>query len=237
MAGPQECTVTSVAGSRFDLWGKQLPRCRCCDRDSLLLSLASNKSVLHLGAADSPFTAEAAAKGRLLHMKLKGVVKELCGLDSDSEAVDLLRREYGIADIEIGDACQPAAILGKRRFDIVLCCDIVEHVNDPCALLAGVRSAIRPGGQIVVTTINALAAKPFLRGLIGSREAVHPQHIAYYSFGTLGSLMDRAGYDVTGYTTFAYNTTSRLASYLFSTVFRINANVADGILMLGTPQT
>jgi 2-polyprenyl-6-hydroxyphenyl methylase/3-demethylubiquinone-9 3-methyltransferase len=40
------------------------------------------------------------------------------------------------------------------RFDVVCCCDVLEHVTDRSAILSEVRRVLRPGGVFLFDTIN-----------------------------------------------------------------------------------
>lgn len=42
-------------------------------------------------------------------------------------------------------------------FDLVICWDVVEHVQDPKLLLAEIARVLRPGGRVLVTVINRFA--------------------------------------------------------------------------------
>lgn len=52
-------------------------------------------------------------------------------------------------DIE-GDFCAHPPPAAPRSFDAVLCCSILEHCADPPALLANLRTVLRPGGALLV---------------------------------------------------------------------------------------
>ena len=40
------------------------------------------------------------------------------------------------------------------RFDVAVCLEVIEHVPDPAALIASCAETVRPGGLLVVSTIN-----------------------------------------------------------------------------------
>jgi SAM-dependent methyltransferase len=48
------------------------------------------------------------------------------------------------------DLCAPLAV--DRRFDVVICEQVLEHVIDPVAAAANLRGLCAPGGQVVVST-------------------------------------------------------------------------------------
>jgi 2-polyprenyl-6-hydroxyphenyl methylase/3-demethylubiquinone-9 3-methyltransferase len=40
------------------------------------------------------------------------------------------------------------------HFDVVTCMELLEHVPDPAAMLAALASLVRPGGEVIVSTLN-----------------------------------------------------------------------------------
>lgn len=222
--------------SAFSSWSKILPRRCLVDRDHFLLSMAAGRSVLHLGAADAPFHKQKANRGELLHQKLHSVTSRLIGVDSNCEAVRYLRDYHDIRNIVVADLAAPnfsviAEDLGA--FDLVLCCDIIEHLSDNSTPLSAVKRLMHAGSRLIVTTINALSAKTALRALLG-REAVHPDHVSYYSYSTLSRLLIREGFRPIQYATFAYPVITRAAAVLFAGLHRLAPSTADGILVVAT---
>jgi 2-polyprenyl-6-hydroxyphenyl methylase / 3-demethylubiquinone-9 3-methyltransferase len=73
------------------------------------------------------------------------------GVDLNARALDLARRHGvlpvrgSVLDVPLADACA----------DVVLACEILEHVEDDVAVLAEAARLLRPGGTLV---IDALAA-------------------------------------------------------------------------------
>jgi SAM-dependent methyltransferase len=216
----------------FTDWEKRIPHRPLVDRDAFIIGRCADKDVLHLGATDAPMTEGKAAKGELLHQKLQGRCRSLVGLDNDVPSIELLRDSFGINDIRTVDLSRPAEELGLQG-DVVLCGDIIEHVNSVGDLLANCNRLLRPGGELIVSTINGLSLKPALRAL-RQREAVHPDHVAYYSYGTLGTALQRFGFEPTDVRFFQYGTVSRLAGVIFGTLYRLAPQSADGIIMVAT---
>ena len=221
-----------AALSDFDrsAWGKSIPRGCLVARDATILALARTKDVLHLGAADAPFTYAKAPQGTLLHQQLRAVAGSVVGVDLDKQAVDWLRERHGIADICLADASDATA-LPDRRFDVVACCDLIEHLDNPGRLLDAARTRLRPDGLMVVTTINATAIKIALRAITG-REAVHPQHVCYYSYATLCELLLRHHLRPSRFGTFCYPTCKRISALLFNRLAAIAPGTADGLIIV-----
>ncbi|MFN3615444.1 MAG: bifunctional 2-polyprenyl-6-hydroxyphenol methylase/3-demethylubiquinol 3-O-methyltransferase UbiG [Rubrimonas sp.] len=103
------------------------------------------KAVLDLGCAGG-FMAEA------LHDRGARVT----GIDPAAEAIAAARahaRAEGRAiayDVGVGEALPYA----DRRFDAVVCVDVLEHVQDLDRVLAEVARVLRPGGLFLFDTIN-----------------------------------------------------------------------------------
>jgi SAM-dependent methyltransferase len=215
-------------------WGKRVPKGCWVDRDEAVLELSRGKRVAHLGAADAPFHLEKARDGELLHLKVKAVAAELVGFDFCRQAVDELRAEFGVDDILITDATRPLGGVEPHSFDVVLCCDIIEHVSNVGGLLDTCRDLLRPDGQLVVTTINATALKPAVRAIL-SREDVHFEHTAYFSYSTLCQVLVMNGFVPELFGTFSYPTYSRAVGFFFRTVARFAPGTADGVLVTARP--
>jgi 2-polyprenyl-6-hydroxyphenyl methylase/3-demethylubiquinone-9 3-methyltransferase len=56
---------------------------------------------------------------------------------------------------------------GGERFDIVTALEVVEHVSDVSSFVASAASAVRPGGLLVLSTINR-TLKAFLLAIVGA---------------------------------------------------------------------
>ena len=107
---------------------------------------------------------------------------------SQARAVEPRLVETHVVDID--GSAQAAAIaaghdffLGRiedfettRRFDVILMLNLIEHVDDPVAVLAKVRDLLKPGGRILVKTPNydSLDARLFRRHSWGGLHA--PRH-------------------------------------------------------------
>ncbi|MBN8815677.1 MAG: class I SAM-dependent methyltransferase [Sphingomonas sp.] len=63
-----------------------------------------------------------------------------------------------------------------RRFDVILMLNLIEHVDDPVAVLAKVRGLLKPGGRVLVKTPNhdSLDARMFRHHSWGGLHA--PRH-------------------------------------------------------------
>jgi len=163
-------------------------------REDYLVGLCQGKKVLHVGCTDSPFTRQKFGMGLLLHEKLRAVSSRLVGIDLDGDAIAWLTAQ-GISDLYVADATDMDGFLERIGFqpDVVLAGEVIEHLSNPGLFLAGIRKAIPRDAQLIVTVPSAFAYFSILQMILG-REKVHPDHVAYYSFGTLRELLNRHGF-------------------------------------------
>ena len=75
-------------------------------------------------------------------------------------------RQSGLR-IDYRDATAEALAAKGRRFDAVLALEVVEHVADVPAFLTAVASLVKPGGALVLSTLNR-TAKAFLQAVVGA---------------------------------------------------------------------
>jgi len=76
----------------------------------------------------------------------------------------------------------------SERWDVAFLLDVLEHIDDDEAVLAGIRRAIRPGGYLVVTT-------PALeRFRTNVDDMTH--HVRRYARGDFARLAQRTGFDL-----------------------------------------
>ena len=213
----------------FGKWEKTLPRAPLIDRDTYIVDRCSGRRVAHLGACDAPMTEDKAIKGELLHQKLQNRCESLVGYDLDAEAVRLLRERFAISDIVVRDLSLESESAHSAN-DLVICADIIEHVNNVGHLLRACNRMLERDGAVLISTINALSIKQAFRALI-AREPVHPDHVAYFSFATLGVVVERFGFEMTTCRYFKYPTIGRISEFVFDALYRWAPQTADGILI------
>lgn len=168
-------------------------------RAAYLRRVCAGRSVLHLGCTNWPYQKQSLADDRYIHYVLQKVASELYGLDADQAGLQFLAGQ-GVPNLVHADLEDLDRAPIARTFDVVVAGEVIEHLSNPGQLLQGVRRFLRPDSLLVLTTINAYCgfrlALYALRGRGGRQEPVHPDHVAYYSYATLGRLLMRAGFQV-----------------------------------------
>jgi SAM-dependent methyltransferase len=84
---------------------------------------------------------------------------------------------------------------GDKRFEVITCLDVIEHIDEPKLFLAMAVSLLADDGVIVVSTPNysGLIAK-----LLGSRDPymTPPEHITFFTVNGIQRLAARCGLEV-----------------------------------------
>jgi 2-polyprenyl-3-methyl-5-hydroxy-6-metoxy-1,4-benzoquinol methylase len=61
------------------------------------------------------------------------------------------------ADIRIGNFLSDDIVTGERKFDMITCNDVIEHVSDPAACIHKICRLLKPGGVAYVASPNKLS--------------------------------------------------------------------------------
>ncbi len=113
---------------------------------------------------------------------------DVVGTETSVLAVAKLREE-GITVLSGESATRE---LPREQFDVAVALEVIEHVGDFAALLVDLRTALRPGGLLVLSTPNL---DSLTRRFIGSRWRIFAtEHRWYFSPGTLRHALRGAGF-------------------------------------------
>ncbi len=92
------------------------------------------------------------------------------GIDLAPEALAVARlhaAESGLALEYRQVAVEELAESAPAAFDVVTCLEMLEHVPDPARVVAALARLVRPGGHVVLSTINR-NAKAFALAIVGA---------------------------------------------------------------------
>jgi 2-polyprenyl-6-hydroxyphenyl methylase/3-demethylubiquinone-9 3-methyltransferase len=134
---------------------------------------------------------------------------EVTAIDLAPEMITVARVHAAALDLAIDYRLCSLELLAQQQphsFDIVCCLEMIEHVPDPAALVAGLAQLLRPGGTLFVSTINrtarafatAIVAAEYLLGLVerGTHEyarLVRPAELAAHARAVGLELVDLTG--------------------------------------------
>jgi 2-polyprenyl-3-methyl-5-hydroxy-6-metoxy-1,4-benzoquinol methylase len=161
--------------------GRELTFRKHLDALERRLGPARDRSLLDVGAYIGVFVEVALASGWNAH-----------GLEPSEWAVAAAsERGLPVQAGTLGDLERE-----QQLFDVVTMWDVIEHMDDPSQELAQAYNVLKPGGAIVVHTmdIDSLTAR-----LMGKRWPwLMDMHVQYFSQQTLARMLENNGFDVIG---------------------------------------
>lgn len=100
-------------------------------------------------------------------VRLAGLGLHVTLLDSSPAMLDLAQRaaqEAGVAEkitLKLGDAARLAALFPTELFDVILCHNLLEYVDDPHTVLSGAASVMRDSSAILSVLVRNQAGEVF----------------------------------------------------------------------------
>ncbi len=163
-----------------------------------LLGDLRGKRVLDYGCGGGLFTVHAAKNG----------AARVFAVDAEESAVETAR--YFAMREGVESMCtfmvrdEFPTFPNGERFDVILMKDVVEHVLDDGALFDKAALAVNPGGQLVVSTQNALSINYLIQGTyhrwwLGNKNwyGWDETHVRFYTSMTLARKLKKAGFSCT----------------------------------------
>jgi 2-polyprenyl-3-methyl-5-hydroxy-6-metoxy-1,4-benzoquinol methylase len=108
--------------------------------------------------------------------------RRVVGVDANPEAHEHARRRYRRANLRFERAL--AESWAGAPADAIVFLQTLEHLADPGAVLARLRSGLRPGGALYVSTPNVLTLAPR-----GAARSDNPWHVREYRAEELAGLL------------------------------------------------
>jgi len=137
--------------------------------------IGTGKRVLDLGCRD----------GMLTSGFFEG--NEVVGVDIDQNALALAQKRLGIETLWL-DLNQKWPF-PSASFDVVVACEIMEHIFFLDHFLSQIQSALKPGGLFIGSVPNAFRLRNRLKFLWGKEFENDPTHVRLFSWGKLESLL------------------------------------------------
>jgi len=145
----------------------------------LLARLAVGTRVLDLGYARQP------------NPYLEGFHR--VGVDLERPADHGVRYEEEI----LGDVMTIGQLLEGRVFDTIVCGELIEHLENPYALLRALRPLLSDDGRLLVSTPNPLSIPVFVAEVMRSRRFFFTRdHLYYFLPRWVERLLEKTGYVV-----------------------------------------
>jgi 2-polyprenyl-3-methyl-5-hydroxy-6-metoxy-1,4-benzoquinol methylase len=152
-----------------------------------VLSVPPDATVLDVGCGPGVVARALSARGC-----------QVWGLEIDARKAALARPhcvEVVEADVESGSL---ATMFAGRRFDAILCLDVLEHLRTPDTVLGELAALLAPGGRILISVPNVTHGAlrlELLRGRFGYRPSglLDRGHLRFFDGDALRDLIRGAG--------------------------------------------
>lgn len=168
--------------------------------------------------------ADVGCGGGLLSEALAKAGARLTGIDLGDKVIEIARlhmheSRLETPNLDIDYRVQSSADLAAAEpesFDAVCCMELIEHVPDPAALVGDLARMVKPGGVVVMSTLNRTPAA-FGAAILGAEYITRmlPRGTHHYAQflkpSELGRLMRHAGLEVDDVSGLGYNPISRKA--------------------------
>ncbi|MBX3335146.1 MAG: class I SAM-dependent methyltransferase [Nitrospira sp.] len=105
----------------------------------------AGKGILDLGCGTGFNTA---------YLMSKLDANQVLGVDISQTAVEFARKTYPFGSFLEGDISSPILDCGRKMWDLILCCEVIEHVPAPLALLDTVHRHLDGAGVAFISTPN-----------------------------------------------------------------------------------
>jgi 2-polyprenyl-3-methyl-5-hydroxy-6-metoxy-1,4-benzoquinol methylase len=167
-----------------------LKRSKRSSHDYAQRFVGRNQEVLDIGCGIGYFAAWLAEDGN-----------RVSGVDAlPHTAEHSALQEYFAVDLNASGGALPA-VLGERRFDVVLLLDVLEHLTDPPHLLREARRTLREHGRLVVSLPNVANITVRLALLFGlfnyqERGIMDRTHLRFFTRKTARRLLEENGCEI-----------------------------------------
>jgi 2-polyprenyl-6-hydroxyphenyl methylase/3-demethylubiquinone-9 3-methyltransferase len=127
-------------------------------RDAKLIGCLKGLRILDIGCGAG-----------ILSEPLSRLGAEVVGIDPAAENIETARLHAGENDLSVDYRATTAESLAEagERFEVVLAMEVVEHVVDVPAFVATCASMVKPGGLLVMATLNR-TLKSFALAIVGA---------------------------------------------------------------------
>ena len=165
-------------------------------RKDEIVNLCKDKSVLHLGFIQhSDLYKDLIKDDNWLHEKISKVSTKLIGFDYLKDDVEIIKKEYNY-ECYFADVTRLEDVEYTEKLDIIVCGELIEHLDNPGLMLAGIKKYMHENTKLIITTPNPWSRNrlSLIKKGVYESEWLNKEHTCWYSFQTLIQLLERYNY-------------------------------------------
>jgi len=136
----------------------------------------------------------------LLSEPLARLGAAVTGVDAAPENIAAARYHAAGQGLAIDYRAGGIESLRDERFELVVSMEVIEHVADPAAFIAGLAGALAPGGLLILSTPNRTPLSKLALITVGEGFGMVPKgthdHDKFLTPDELAALVEQAGLDV-----------------------------------------
>lgn len=165
------------------------------DRIEYIVAKVRGKRVLDLGALDETAYQLKANTRSWLHKEMATAAAKLTGIDNSTLVPAEGLHLFDNSGIYVGDITELASVLARHGApEVIVAGELIEHLPDTLTFLRNLKRDCRNADPLVIiTTPNACSWHNIILGVFG-RESMHKDHLQIYSYKTLHTIFERAGF-------------------------------------------
>ncbi len=122
------------------------------------------------GGLDGKAVLDIGCGGGILSEALAAAGGRVTGIDLAERSIEIARMHLHESNLEVDyqlASAESFAAGHEAGFDVVCCLEMLEHVPDPASVIAAAAHALKPGGKLILSTINR-NPKSFALAIVGA---------------------------------------------------------------------
>lgn len=171
----------------------KVPRTKSVERIAFTEDYVKGKDILHIGVGGAITDLDLKDKflqsdvSNWFHSKISRTAKSITTLDLEQDNLDKFEKIIPGEYIQ-GDITDPSVVdKFSGKFELIVFTEIIEHIDCFRTALQNMKQLLKPGGQILISTVNTYNIFSFIK-MFFWYESNHIEHTSYFSYLTIKQL-------------------------------------------------